>query len=136
MATNVNANGFIATPRSGAIQLTSNNTAVDGSGVISTLATGAAAPGTRVLEIRAQAAMTGASANNQINLFRSFDGGTTWRLFAQVTITGNTPSATVQNASGNIVFPNLILASAQHLIGATQTVASQTTNIFWDGGDL
>lgn len=136
MATSANAQGFILTPRSGAIQITSNNTAVDGTGVITTLATGAASPGTRILSVRAQCAMTGASSNQMVNLFRSFDGGTTWRFYVQMTITGNTPSATTQQANNFLVFDDLILASAQHLLGVTQTVSSQTYNIFWEGGDL
>lgn len=136
MATADNANGFILTPRSGVVQITTQNTAVDGTGTIATVATGAASPGTRILQVRAQCTMTGASSNMQINLFRSFDGGSTWRFFQQMTITGNTPSATVANASATLPFDNLILASAQHLLGAAPTVASQTYNIFWDGGDL
>ena len=74
---------FIGTAAIGSVNVATANTAIDGSGTITTLLTGAST-GTRVLEVVAQCAASSAAA--RVNLFLTVDSGTTWRLFDQIAI--------------------------------------------------
>ena len=68
---------FVKTPRINTVNVSSANTAIDGSGTITELIAGATG-GTRVLEIVVKGAATSAAAN--VNIFLTTDGGSTYRL--------------------------------------------------------
>lgn len=123
---------FIATPRIGVASVSTANTAIDGTGTITTLIIGAAT-GTRVLEIDTQCAATSAAA--LVNIFLSLDGGTTWNLFDQVTITAATSSNTVKANRNLATYANLILPDANARLGCTTTI-SQQTRVFAMAGDF
>lgn len=123
---------FIGTPRIGIATVSTANTAIDGTGTITTLITGAAT-GTRVLEVDTQCAATSAAA--LVNLFLSLDGGTTWSLFDQITITAATSSATVKANRNLATYANLILPDANARLGCTTTI-SQATKVIALGGDF
>lgn len=123
---------FIGTPRIGITTVSTANTAIDGTGTITTLITGAAT-GTRVLEVDTQCAATSAAA--LVNLFLSTDGGTTWHLFDQITITAATSSATVKANRNLATYANLILPDANARLGCTTTI-SQATKVVALGGDF
>lgn len=123
---------FIAKPRHGVASLASANTAIDGTGTITTLLTGAAT-GTRVLEVDVKAAATSAAA--VINLFISLDGGSTWHLYDSITLSAVTPSTTVASARNLLTFANLVLPDANARLGCTTTIA-QATRVHAFGGDL
>ena len=129
MATNP---AFIGTPRLSVASLSAANTAIDGTGTITSLITGAAT-GTRVLEINMQCSATSAAAN--INIFVSTDSGSTWTLFDQITVTA-APSSNTVKANRNIAtYTNLILPDATYRLGVTTTIA-QATRVYALGGDF
>lgn len=123
---------FIATPRLTGVNVSSANTARDGSGSITSLITGAAT-GTRVLEIDAQCAATSAAA--LVRIFISSDSGSTWKLFDEIAITAATVSDTVKANRNIATYSNLILPSATYQLGVTTSIA-QSTNVFALAGDL
>lgn len=124
---------FIGTPLVGSVNVSSANTAIDGTGTITTVVTGAST-GTRILEVVAQCAASSAAA--RVNLFLSVDSGTTWRLFDQITITAvATPSATTSANRNSVTYANLVLKDATHRLGCATSV-SQSTNVLAFGGDL
>jgi len=121
---------FISTPRIGVASVSTANTAIDGTGTITDLITGAAA-GTRILEIDAQCSATSAAA--LINLF--LWNGTTWTLFDQISITAATSSNTVKANRNFTAYTNLVLPDATWKVGCTTTI-SQATRVYALGGDL
>lgn len=123
---------FVSTPRIGRANLSAANTAIDGTGTIATLITGVAA-GTRILEVATQCSATSAAA--LVNLFLSLDGGTTWGLFDQVTISAGTVSTTVKGNRNFALYTNLVLPGANASLGCTTTIA-QATQVFALGADL
>jgi hypothetical protein len=123
---------FISTPRLASVNVATANTAIDGTGTITPLITGAAA-GTRVLEIDVQCAATSAAAN--VSIFISTDGGTTFRLFDQIAVTAATASNTVKANRNVTAYTNLVLPSTSHVLGVTTSI-SQSTNVIALGGDL
>ena len=129
MATNPS---FIGTSRLTTVNVATANTAIDGTGTITSLITGAST-GTRILEIDAQCAATSAAA--LVNIFITTDSGTTWRLFDQITITAATSSNTVKANRNIATYANLVLPDAAARLGVTTTI-SQSTNIIALGGDL
>jgi hypothetical protein len=126
------APAFISTPRLASASVSTANTAIDGSGTITSLITGVAA-GTRILEINTQCTATSAAA--LVNLFISLDSGTTWRLFDQIAVSAATSSTTVKANRNASSYSNLILPSASAQIGFTTTI-TQATQVFALGGDL
>lgn len=96
------------------------------------LATGTTA-GTRVLEVAAQCAATSAAA--LVNLFITTDGGTTWFLFDQITISAATVSATVKANRNTATYQNLLLTGSNQQLAFATTVAQQT-NVVVMGGNL
>jgi hypothetical protein len=126
------APAFISTPRTASVSLSSANTAIDGTGTITSLISGVAA-GTRVLEIDVQCSATSAAA--LVNLFLTTDGGTTWRLFDQIAVTAATVSTTVKGNRNTATYQNLILPNTNTQIGVTTSIA-QATQVFALGGDL
>lgn len=129
MATNP---AFIATPRLTSVNVSSANTARDGTGSITSLITGAAS-GTRVLEIDAQCAATSAAA--LVRIFLSTDSGSTWKLFDEIAITAATVSDTVKGNRNLATYANLILPNATYVLGVTTSIA-QSTNVFALAGDM
>jgi hypothetical protein len=129
MATNP---AFLSTARYEVVNVATANTAIDGTGTITSLITGVAA-GTRVLEVNVQCAATSAAA--LVNLFISANGGTTWRLFDQIAVTAATASNTVKANRNFASYINLILPSTSHVLGVTTSI-SQSTNVVALGGDL
>lgn len=123
---------FVNTPRIETVNVSSANTAVDGSGTITALIQGATG-GTRVLEIVVKGAATSAAAN--VNLFLSTDSGTTWRLFDTIAVTAVTSANTTPTFRGRTTYANLVLASSAMRVGVTTTIA-QSTNVIALGGDL
>jgi hypothetical protein len=129
MATNPS---FIGTSRLTTVNVATANTAIDGTGTITSLITGAAT-GTRILEIDAQCAATSAAA--LVNIFITTDSGSTWRLFDQITITAATSSNTVKANRNIATYANLVLPDTAARLGVTTTI-SQSTNVIALGGDL
>jgi hypothetical protein len=123
---------FVKTPRINTVNVSSANTAIDGSGTITELIAGATG-GTRVLEIVVKGAATSAAAN--INIFLTTDGGTTYRLFDTISVTAVTTGNTTPTFRGRTAYTNLVLASSSHRVGITTTIA-QSTNVIALGGDL
>jgi hypothetical protein len=123
---------FISAPRIGVASLSAANTAIDGTGTITTLLTGVAA-GTRILEIATQSSATSAAA--LVNVFVSSDGGTTWKLFDQISISAATPSTTVKGNRTSTTYTNLVLTGTSSVVGITITIA-QATQVWALGGDL
>lgn len=123
---------FVSTPRLTSASLSAANTAIDGSGTITSLISGVAA-GTRVLEIDTQCSATSAAA--LVNLFISADSGTTWVLFDQIAITAATSSTTVKANRNSATYQNLILPGTAYSIGCTTTIA-QATKVHALAGDL
>ena len=123
---------FIGTPRLAVASLSAANTALDGTGTITSLMTGAAT-GTRVLEIDMQCSATSAAA--LVNIFLSTDSGSTWTLFDQIAVTAATVSNTVRANRNIATYTNLILPDATYRIGVTTTIA-QATRVWAMGGDF
>lgn len=113
---------FAATPRPPDIaQISVANANRDGTGTIATVATGAAAPGTRVDEIIFQA--IGNASAGMIRLYLSTDGGATWRLYDEIPVAAVTPSSFVA-AWRTVRRPvNLDLANANCRLGASTHIA-------------
>lgn len=123
---------FIATPRIAIASVSTAVTDLTGASGVTTLITGAST-GTRVLEIDAQCAASSAAA--LVNIFLSLDGGTSWTLFDQISITAATTSATVKANRNLATYSNLILPDANARLGCTTTVA-QLTKVIALGGDF
>lgn len=123
---------FVKTPRIATVNVSSANTAIDGSGTVTELIAGATG-GTRVLEIVVKGAATTAAAN--INVFLTTDSGTTYRLYDTISVTAVTTGNTTPTARARTTYSNLVLASSSHRVGITTTIA-QSTNVIALGGDL
>lgn len=126
------APAFIATPRVALASVSTANTAIDGSGTITALISGAG-NGTRILQIDAQCAASSAAA--LINIFLSTDSGTTWKLFDQITITAATVSTSVKGNRATATYANLVLPTSAYRLGVATSV-TQATNVIALGGDL
>ncbi len=124
---------FISTPRIGRVSLSTANTATDGTGTINDLITGVSA-GTRVLSINVQGTATTVAALVNIFLW----DGTQWDLFDQITISAATGSNTAKAYRLVTAYPDRVLPSASHKLGATITVAptTGTVRVTAFGGDL
>ena len=118
---------FFSTPRTAVAQLTTGNTARDGSGTPVAVITGAA-NGTRIDDIEITHAGAGASSAGVIRLFLSGDGGTTNRLLREIMVTAITPSTSTAGWSHRITDLGLILASASWSLRAT-THNTDTFNV-------
>jgi len=96
MAATIN---FAATPRVGAVNISTANTNRDGTGTVGTVIT-AGASGTRIERIRVQA--TGTTTAGVVRLFLH-DGTNFWPL-EEILISAVTPSGTVAAFTGSITF--------------------------------
>jgi len=117
-------------------QVTTANTARDGSGTTVEIAAGptsasASGVGKRITGVLIQA--TGTTTAGMIRFFVSVDGGTTKRLIDEVLVAAITPSATTQafqaNAAGlvGLILPGQVSSNTQKLYAATEK--SETFNI-------
>ena len=82
---------YASTPVAALAQVSTANTARDGSGTLATVLTGAS-NGTRIDDIVIKATVT--TTAGTIRFFMSLDGGTTKRLIYEIQVTANTVSAT------------------------------------------
>lgn len=125
---------YAATPGRALAQVSTANTAIDGTGTLVTVATGTAA-GRRIRRV----AVTGAVATgvaNMIRFFISTDNGTTNRFLCDVPLSAATVSATVRGQYAEVPeLAGLILTGTNHLLRAA-TVVAQATNIDVEHGDL
>ena len=121
MATTAN---FFSTPRTAVAQVTTANTARDGTGTIATVITGAAS-GTRVDDIEINA--TGATAAGVVRLF--LHDGTNARLLREILVTAiPSPSVTTAVFNTRLTDLGIILQNASWSIRAA-TNNAETFNI-------
>jgi len=117
-------------------QISTANTARDGSGTTVEIAAGpttasGSGVGKRILGVQIQA--TGTTSAGMIRFFLSVDGGTTKRLIEEVPVLAVTPSAslTAFNASAaglvGIILPGQVSSSTQKLYASTHN--AETFNI-------
>jgi hypothetical protein len=125
---------FISTPRLSVVNVATANTARDGSGTIVELIAGVAA-GTKVLEVVAQAAISGTVTAGMVTLFTSTDGGSTWRLFDEIAIAAASSAVAVKATRNTATYSNLVLIGTNHRLGAATTIA-QSVNVAALAGDL
>lgn len=110
MATSAN---YASTPVGGQVQISTANTARDGTGTLGTLLTGAAS-GTRVDDIVIKA--TGTTTAGMVRFFLSLDGGTSKRLLYEVPVSAVTPSATTQTFSATLSGLGWVLPNANAIL--------------------
>ena len=132
MATNAQ---YAATPRCGIGQISTANTARDGTGTIGTIFT-AGPEGSRLDAIDLKA--TAATTAGMIRLF--IHDGTTARLIAELPVVAVTPSATLPsweaqlNTNGMSQLLPLVLPTGYSLQAATNN--AETFNVLAFGGDF
>lgn len=114
MAANTNP-VFTDVPIIGVGQISVANANRDGTGTVTTIATGQT-DGTRIDEIQIKAAVT--TTAGMIRLY-IYDGANT-RLFYEVPVTAITASATVATFWYSVKFDNLILPSTYELRASTE----------------
>lgn len=111
------------------VQISTANTALDGSGTVGTLAT-AGTNGSLIELVRIKAA--GTVTNGMIRLF--IHDGTNFRLYKEVAVTATTPSGTVQAFEAEYTpTEDLVLQSGWSLRCSTNN--AETFNVFATGGD-
>jgi hypothetical protein len=122
------ANWFV-TPGAHHVQVATANTARDGTGTLGTGPAGVAG-GRRI--VRAIAIATGNTTAGMVRVFRSLDGGTTKRLFAEIQVVAVTVSATVMAFAGELpVLPGTILRDANDILYVS-THNAETFNVFFE----
>ena len=115
--------------RLGIGQVSVANTNLDGTGTLADIFSAGSA-GSLISRVEVRAA--GNTTNGMIRLF-VYDGTNT-RLWQEITITGTTPSATTQAASGNVTpSPSLPLKNGWTLKASTHN--AETFNVFAYGFD-
>ena len=112
--------------------LSAANTAIDGTGTITSLATGTV-NGKRILEIVTQCSAT--SAIGLVNIFYSSDSGSTWILFDQIAIASASISTFTKANRNTAGYDNVVLTGTNQRLGCTTTIA-QATRVYALGGDL
>lgn len=125
---------YAATPRCAIGQVSTANTARDGTGTIATIFT-AAATGSRIDQIRIHA--VGTTTSGMIRLF--IHDGTNARLWKEVPVVAITPSATLPAWSANVASQvdlelPLVLPNGYSLRAATNN--AETFNLIVFGGDF
>jgi hypothetical protein len=121
---------FAVIPEIGMGQVSVANTNRDGTtGTYITLVT-AAASGTRVTEIVAQASVT--TTAGLVRLFLT--DGTTTRMFDEITIAAATVSATVKGSRVSTLYTNLVIPSGWSIRASTHN--AEAINLFALGADL
>lgn len=114
---------YAATPRTAVGQVTTANTARNGTGTIATIFTGGSS-GSRIDDISIVA--TGTTTAGVVRLF--LNDGTTSYLLQEILVTAITPSTTVQVFSFQLLNQAIILASSSWSLRAS-TNNSETFNI-------
>lgn len=113
---------YAATPATAVAQVTTANTARDGTGTIVTVET-AGTNGTRIDDITVTA--VGTTTAGMVRLF--LHDGTNARLWREVAVTAITPSATVAAFTASLTNLGLILATGWSLRASTEK--AETFNI-------
>lgn len=125
---------FAATPKLGIVQITTANTARDGTGTLATLYT-AGSSGSLIYKI--QIVATGTTTANVVRLFVTDTGGANPRMIEEIIVPAITPSTTVRVFEYVLVYPQnnpLVLQSGMLLKGSTN--ATETYNAFTFAGDI
>lgn len=121
---------FAATPKVGIAQVSTANTARDGSGTLATIFT-PGANGARVDKITIVA--TGTTTAGMVRLF--IHDGANARLYREIEVTAITPTATVKAFLESFVPLNgLILPTGYSLRASTHN--AETFNVIAEGGDF
>lgn len=110
------------------------NTNLDGTGTITQVAAGVAAPGKRIA--RATVSAAGATASNRMSFFLSVDNGSTWKFFCDVLIPSASVSSTVRAPAVDVPeLAGVLLTGTTHLLGAAPHAAQvQNVTIEWATG--
>jgi hypothetical protein len=125
---------FAATPKVGQVQVTTANTARDGTGTLATIWT-AGSSGSLIYKIQWTA--TGTTTANVLRLFITDTGGANPRLIEEIIVPAITPSTTVRVFEYVIIYPQnnpLVLENGRLLRGSTN--ATETYNVHAFGGDI
>lgn len=131
---------FTAQPNIEYSQLTTANTARDGTGTIVTIATGpsataAAGVGERITRITVQA--TGTTTAGVIRFFLSLDGGTTNRMILEKLVPAITPSTSVSAFRMEVnELVGMVLPGGGQVVLRASTNASETFNVVVESGLL
>ena len=117
----INAN-YASTPRAALGQVSTANTARDGTGTLATILT-AGSNGTRIDDIKIQA--TGTTTAGVVRLF--LHDGTNARLFAEILVSAVTPSTTVEAWSATLLNQAIVIPSGWSLRASTNN--AETFNL-------
>lgn len=120
---------FASTPRAASAALSAANTNRDGTGAVVTVFT-AGSGGSKIEEVRIVPA--GATTPGIVRLFL-FDGST-YALFHEAAIAGNSPSASQAVVVTVLTFDNLMLPSGWSLRASTHNAEAIKVHAF--GGDF
>ena len=129
---------FTKTPVIGQAAISAANTNLDGTGTIVAVQDGET-EGVRIDQIEVKA--EGTTTAGMVRLFLSFDGGTTWELWREISVDAITPDATTKAFRGFIDLttvlndPPLNLADTQMVLGAA-THNAEAFNVFARGGSF
>ena len=114
---------FAATPRIGAVSISTADSSFTSPTNVGTVITGVAA-GTRIAEVVVKVAVSGASTAAVVRLWL-YDG-TTYYLFDEIALAAATSSASVVSTRGRATYDNLILPSASWSLRASTSVGQAT----------
>lgn len=120
---------YAASPLMQVAQISTANTARDGTGTIATVVT-AGTNGCRIEEVVITA--TGTTTAGVVRLF--INDGTNTRLLAEVPITAITVGASTPGFTARLTFANLVLESGDSLRASTHN--AETFNVFAFGGSF
>lgn len=124
---------FAASPRAAQAQISTANTARDGTGTIATVMAGGAS-GSRVDDLRIQA--TGTVTAGVVRLWLSLDNGTTNRLLREILVPATTPSVSVEAWSTELRELALLLPDANALLRASTNNAEAFNVLVTRAGDF
>lgn len=120
---------YAASPLMQVAQISTANTARDGTGTIGTVVT-AGSTGCRIEEVLITATVT--TTAGMVRLF--VNDGTNTRLLAEVPVTAITVGASTPGFTARLQFANLVLESGDSLRAATHN--AETFNVFAFGGSF
>lgn len=124
---------FATTPKVGMVQISTANTARDGTGTIGAVLTGGAS-GTLINKIEISA--TGTTTAGVVRLF--LDNGTNVYLLREIFVTAATPSTTVSVWNAQLLFaaPNVLHLPTNSWVLKASTHNAEAFNVFAFGADL